>query len=145
MYYGLLADVIVAIHFAIVFFVVVGEAMVLVGGPLGWRWVRSLAFRLGHLGTTLFVAVEGAFNVFCPLTTWEHDLRERAGETVEEASFVGRLLHEALFVEVPQDVLNKSYVVFGALVVLSWLLFPPRRRRSERNDAASSRDPGPPG
>lgn len=144
MYYGLLADVIVAIHFAIVFFVIVGEAAVLVGGPLGWRWVRSLAFRLIHLGTTLFVAVEGAFGVLCPLTTWEHDLRELAGESVEDASFVARLLHEALFVDVPQDVLNRSYVVFGALVALSWVFFPPSRRgrASEGAPSASERDAG---
>lgn len=143
--YGLLADVIVAIHFAIVFFVIGGEAAVLVGGPLGWRWVRSLAFRLCHLGTTLFVAVEGAFGVLCPLTTWEHDLRELAGETVEDASFVARFLHDALFVDVDQDVLNLSYVVFGALVVLSWVLFPPHRRRPTSQDAPGVGGGDPPG
>lgn len=142
--YGLLADLIVAIHFAIVFFVVVGEALVLVGGPLGWRWVRSLMLRSSHLVLTLIVAVEGAFGIICPLTRWEHELRVRAGQTVEEASFVGRLLHDALFVEVPQDVLNKAYVVFGALVLLSWLVFPPRRRRPGRTDAGSSREAGTP-
>ena len=40
-----------------------------------------------------------------------------------------RLLHDILFVDVDQNLLNRIYLGFGGLVVLSVVLVPPRLRR----------------
>ena len=126
---ALLADLIVVLHLAIVAFVVAGEVLVLVGGPLRWAWVRNPSFRIAHLGVVVFVAVEGAFGVLCPLTTWEHDLRVAAGQPRHQGSFVGRLARDLLYVDVPLDLLNACYVAFGVLVLATLFLVPMRRHR----------------
>ena len=120
---ALLADLIVVLHLAIVAFVVAGEVLVLVGGPLRWAWVRNPSFRIAHLGDVVFVAVEGAFGVLCPLTTWEHDLRVAAGQPRHQGSFVGRLARDLLYVDVPLDslqvILNVSLPGVFALTSLT--------------------------
>ena len=65
----------------------------------------------------------------CFLTHWESALRGQAGETVEEASFVGRMLHSILFVQVDQDLLHQIYVGFGAFVLALTFLVRPKRAK----------------
>ena len=81
---------------------------------------------------TGIVAVEGACGVLCPLTVWEAELRQRAGQYPGEESFVGRILRSVLFVDVPQWALNASYVVFGVIVLGTLFLVPPRRRGARK-------------
>ena len=57
---------------------------------------------------------------------WELDLRERGGKGIEEASFVARILHDWLFVDVELVVLQRIYIAFGALVLLGLLAVRPR-------------------
>src|SRR5262249_11268514 len=68
MVYGLLADLIVAIHVGYVGVVVFGLLAILIGGPLGWRWVRNPWFRVIHLLMILIVATEAIWDITCPLT-----------------------------------------------------------------------------
>ena len=70
------------------------------------------------------------FGIVCPLTTWENDLREAAGETVQEGSFVGHWVHELIFVEVPPWGLTLGYCLFALAVVLAFVLVPPRLNRA---------------
>ena len=125
--YSLLADLVVVLHLLWVAYVVLGFAAILIGAVLRWKWTRRRLFRWSHAVMTAIVAVEGMMGWVCPLTTWERDLRVAGGETPEEASFVGRLARDLLFVEIPQDQLNKVYVVFGLIVLLVLWRFPPGR------------------
>ena len=125
---ALLADLLSTLHLGIVLFVILGEVAILLGGALGWRWVRSWRFRLIHLIVIVFVAVQGMFDQICPLTTWEFELRERAGQEGVEGTFVGRLARDVLFVDVPQKTLNRYYVIFALIVLASLWLVKPRRR-----------------
>jgi hypothetical protein len=45
----------------------------------------------------------------------------------EEISFVGRLVRDVLFYDVPPSVLTTCYVVFGLLVLATIFLVPIRR------------------
>jgi hypothetical protein len=119
----LLADLVVALHFAVVAFVLGGAIMILIGGLRGWKWVRDPVFRLIHFAVVLVVALQ---QELCFLTVWELDLRERAGKGIEEASFVARILHDWLFVDVELVVLQRIYIAFGALVLLGLLAVRPR-------------------
>ncbi len=127
--YGLLADILVAVHAAFVGFVVFGQLLTVVGAVCGWRWVRNFWFRTAHLLAIGYVAYEAAAGIACPLTVWEHQLRELAQQPVSDASFVGRLLHGLLFVNAPEAVLPYVHMGFGLLVLLTFVLAPPRLPR----------------
>ena len=47
--YALLADLVTAIHLAVVLFMLLVMLAVPIGGLLRWRWVRNLPMRLIHL------------------------------------------------------------------------------------------------
>jgi hypothetical protein len=126
-----LADTIVVVHFAIVTFVIAGEAAVLLGAWRRWRWVGNRWFRGAHLLVILFVASQALFDRLCPLTIWELELRELGGERIEKAGFIARWLHELLFVEAGPTTLTVLYVAFALLVVGSLFLVPVRWRGRE--------------
>ena len=120
-----LADLLVATHFAVVAFALGGALALRIGGLRRWEWVRGLVFRFTHLAVVVAVALQPKL---CFLTDWEIELRARAGKGIEEASFVGRILHEWLFVEVELATLQRIYIYFGVLVLVGLFTVRPRRR-----------------
>jgi hypothetical protein len=124
--YRFLADLVVVVHFAYVAFVVVGLAAIVLGGCLKWRWVRNFYFRLLHFLMIAVVVVESLLGVVCPLTDWEDALREKAGETVAEGTFIGRMVHQLLFIQVPPAALTPFYCIFGLIVLATLFLVPPK-------------------
>ena len=130
--YQLLADIVLVLHFAVVVFVVGGLIAVLVGNWLGWRWVNNLWFRLAHLAAIGYVVVQSWFGITCPLTTLESWLREQAGLPSYSESFIEHWVQGLLFYQAPFWVFALVYTVFGALVLLSWWFYPPRRPASQR-------------
>ncbi len=123
-----LADGLVVVHSAIVLFVVLGEAAILLGGWRAWPWVKNRWLRVAHLATIAGVAIIAGLGKLCPLTVWEAELRRRAGQEQEMTSFVGRWLREFLYVDVPLWALSLSYVAFALLVVASLFWVPVRWR-----------------
>ena len=121
------ADLTVAIHAAYVAFVVFGLAAILLGYAAGWRWVRSLYFRLAHLAAILAVCAEAVLGWTCPLTTLENYLRERAGEAAYAGDFVGRWLDWLIFYNAPAWVFTTVYLAFGTSVLATLWLVPPSR------------------
>lgn len=98
--YQRLADAVLALHFALVAFVVGGLVAILVGNALGWRWVNRRGFRIAHLAAIVIVAAEAWFGITCPLTALEWWLRGQAGTPGAAAandSFVGYWLHGCFF------------------------------------------------
>src|SRR5262249_47003593 len=91
----LMADILVTVHVAFVAFVLLSLPLILLGGALGWGWVRNFWFRVIHLVSIAFGAgggvgatvyawsdeeaawkeEEARWWVECPLTTWERDYR----------------------------------------------------------------------
>ncbi len=133
--YGVLADAIVAVHFAYVAVVVGGMAAILLGIVRRWSWVRNFWFRTVHLLMIAVVAFESLLGITCPLTDWEDSLREASGSPIEHGSFIGRWAHDLLFIDVPPWTMTVCYVAFGLAVLSVFLLAPPRwpRRRRERD------------
>lgn len=128
--HAFLADLLVALHLAIVLFVIGAQVAIVAGGIRRWAWVRNLLFRLVHLALIVVVAGQAVIGVPCPLTVWEQRLRSMAGQTVEtDISFVGRLLRDILFVEASPRVLTIVYVAFALIVAGSMILVPPRGRK----------------
>ncbi len=124
---GLLADVILVVHFAFVLFVVGGFALILLGAARGWRWIRNAPFRYAHLGAIAFVALEALVGVACPLTVWEDAMRRASPES---PSFVGRWVSYFLYYDLPTWVFTTVYVLFALAVAMTLVWIPPRRRRN---------------
>lgn len=123
---GLLADAILVTHAGIVAFVVAGLPLILIGGWRGWRWVRGRAFRFTHLALIAFIVVQTWLGQLCPLTVWENQLRQIAGQNGYSRSFIEHWLSRLLFFDAPWWVFVTAYSAFGLLVVLAWWRVPVR-------------------
>lgn len=128
--YSFLADFIVTVHLLYVIFAVGGQVLILLGAALRIKLMRNSQFRIAHLAAVGLVALEAAAGMLCPLTIWEYDMRQIAGETVErDLPFMARLARLVLFYDFPPWVFTVAHISFGILVVLTFLLVPPEFRR----------------
>ena len=129
-----LADITLIFHVAYVLFVVGGQAFVLIGWARGWRVARNFTFRLLHLAGIGFVVIESWLGARCPLTVLENHLRHLAGGSPLDISFVGYWLGRLLFYSAPELVFTLAYTLFAAAVLITWIVYPPHRRASSRNN-----------
>ena len=132
--YQTLANAVLVLHFAVVIFVVLGLPAVLVGNWRGWSWVNYFWWRVVHLLAIGVVVVQAWLGRYCGLTVLESNLREMAGQAGYERSFIEYWVQRLLYCEGPLWAFALVYTVFGALVVWSWLRYPPRPRRAARID-----------
>jgi hypothetical protein len=119
------ANLILATHALFVAFVILGLAAILPGWYWHWSWVRNWRFRVLHLLAIGFVIAESWLGMICPLTEWENRAREAAGGSTYSSSFIQHWLHEILFYDFAPWVFTVAYTIFGALVLIAWLLVPP--------------------
>jgi len=124
----LLADLLGMLHTLFVLFVVGGQILILAGWAAGWSYTRNFIFRIMHLAAIGFVVLETWFGILCPLTVIESDLRRQAGRAGLGDSFIGYWLDRLLYYQAPAWVFEAVYGVFGALVVATFVLYPPKRR-----------------
>jgi hypothetical protein len=140
--YGFLADLIVGIHVAYVSSVLIGLLLILFGILLRWSWIRNPWFRLIHLSMILIVAFEALIEFECPLTTWEYQLRQAAGQRPDDISFMGRMLRGVLFYDPgSEEVLTLCYYAVAGLVLATFLMAPPRFRRRRAAPGAPAASP----
>ncbi|MCI0701234.1 MAG: DUF2784 domain-containing protein [Planctomycetia bacterium] len=134
MWYGLAADLVVAIHVAYVAYVVLGQLAICIAAPMKWQWAKNPWFRFTHLGAIGYVAYEAIFSIRCPLTIWEEKLRELAGQAPSGSeTFLGRLLHDLLFIEnQPESFFTALYLGMLLIVVQGLVMYPPRWFRFSR-------------
>ena len=122
----MLADAIVVIHLIIMLFITAGLPLIYVGAALQWAWVRDWRWRALHLAAIAFVAAESLAGIVCPLTLWEDTLR---GLQSNEG-FIERWVDRILFYDFPAWVFTVAYTAFAALVVITWFVVAPTKRRS---------------
>ena len=134
--YRIAADLTLYVHVGFVVFVVLGLILILLGGALGWSWVRSPRFRWAHLAAIGVVVLQAWLGVLCPLTLLEMELRERAGDATY--AFIAHWADRLLFYQAPEWVFTLIYTLFAAVVLSSWLLVRPRpfRRAKPRQPTA---------
>ena len=134
--YRLLADVVLLLHLGVILFVVGGLVCTLIGNQLGiWPWVNSLGFRLAHLFAIGVVAAQSWLGQECPLTTLESWLRVQSGAAGYEQGFIEHWVQWLIFYQAPSWVFVTLYSAFAALVVATWVAYPPTRRNREGRDA----------
>lgn len=134
MLYGVAADAVLVVHAAFIAFVVLGLVVILIGGALGWRWVRNRWFRLAHLACIGYVVIQAWLGIICPLTTWESQLRVWAGEDpYDPQGFIATWLRRLIFFNAEPWVFTLAYSLFGAAVVATLIFVPMRWRSPQRS------------
>lgn len=123
----LLANTVLALHLAVVGFVVGGLAAIVAGNLRGWPWVNRWAFRLAHAAAIGVVVAEAWLGLACPLTTLELWLRAQAGSAPYAGGFIEHWLQALLYYDAPAWVFTLAYTAFAGLVAFTWIRFPPRR------------------
>ena len=126
---GLLADIVVVLHFLYAAFVAAGFLAVPAGWALGWSWVRNRPFRLIHLAAIAFVGMEGLIGMVCPLTVLEYKLRQAAGQDGAEGAFIARWASRLLYYDFPPWIFAAAYVLLTLAAVALYFAVPPRRRK----------------
>ncbi|ATY09300.1 DUF2784 domain-containing protein [Amycolatopsis sp. AA4] len=125
--YALLAQSMVVLHFALLFYL-------LVGGFLAARWwwmAIPHALYVGWAVLTLYVAVG------CPVTTVENWARHRDGQVPDDRPFMYRYVEGVLY---PEHHINYLRAVFVVVILLSWA-FSARKlwnRRKARQGATAA-------
>lgn len=128
--YQFTADFILVAHVLYIAFIVVGLLLILLGLFLRWSWIRKFWFRLAHLLAIGIVVIQAWANIICPLTIWENQLRVKAGDVVYPGSFIRFWAHKLIFYQAEAWVFTLIYTVFGLLVLLAWVICPPRLQRA---------------
>jgi hypothetical protein len=136
--YSFLADAILVLHALIVFFNLCALPGIWIGHFRGWNFVRNFWFRVAHVGLIAFISAESLLGTICPLTTWEDQLRVRAGlDSRYHGSFVQHWVHWLLFYNADQRIFTICYGAFLALVLLTLFLVRPRRPKWSRTTVSS--------
>ena len=121
------ADLVVILHLGYVLTVVLGLPAIYLGILFQARWVRNFWVRFGHLTMILIVVMESWAGITCPLTTWESQLRELAGQQTYQGAFIANCVHNWLFYDAPPWAFTLCYTAFGLLVLLTFVIAPPNR------------------
>lgn len=116
---ALLADLVMVVHFSFLAFVILGALV-----ARRRAWLRRL-----HLVALAYAVLNSTFRWVCPLTYLEGWLRSRAGQPVDERSFLARLLEPVIYADLPPGA-----VLAAAVLVLAGSLaaYYPLRRRADR-------------
>ena len=126
--YQIMADGILLLHALFAVFIVAGQVLIVAGAFRGWSWIRNRWFRVAHLCAIVIVILQSWVGVICPLTILEGRLRAQAGQETYEGTFMQFWLERFLYYEAPMWVFVTVYTLFGLIVLLTWLRFPPRRK-----------------
>lgn len=104
--FGFFADVVVALHFAFVLFVVAGGLLVLRWSRVAWVHVPAAAWG----------ALISFFGWVCPLTPLENHYRRRAGQAGYTGGFVDQYVMPVLY---PGQLTRPLQITLGVLVLLA--------------------------
>jgi hypothetical protein len=128
MWYSLLANIVVVLHFGFVLFVLFGGLLIL-------KWPRMI---WPHLLAVVWGALVEFTGWICPLTPLENWLRAQEGIEGYPGDFFSHYLHALLY---PEDLTRSIQILLGMLViainlaVYGWIL-QIRRFRNIRRDSS---------
>ena len=120
-----LAQLVLALHLAVIAFNVAGLVAIPLGARLGWRWVRIRWWRALHVASWVAVAVQAVLGRACVLTYWQ-DALSGAGE----APLIMRWVNSLIYWPLPMWVFTAMYLALFAYVLALWRWVAPSRRPS---------------
>lgn len=123
MLYRIAADLVLALHLGFIAFVVLGGLLI-----LRYRWMAYVHVPAAVWGA--FVEITGRI---CPLTIWENNFRQSAGESGYSDSFVEHYLLPVIY---PAGLTRSiQFWIAGCVIVVNvviyvWLLYRGKRDRT---------------
>ena len=105
MLYSLAADTLLIVHFLFIGFVVLGGWLV-----FKWRWLVFL-----HLPAAAWGALIEFQGWLCPLTPWEQQFRQAAGEASYKTGFIEHYLMPLIY---PANLDYDMQLVLGSFVII---------------------------
>ena len=125
--YQNLADLVLLLHALFVVLVIAALILTIVGGYRRWPWIRNWWFRVTHLVGIAIVVALSWVGVLCPITSLEMWLRGRSEGMQYDGSFIQYWFERFLYYHAPEWVFVIVYTVFGLLVIIAWIRFPPQK------------------
>lgn len=125
MLYQVAAELVLALHFGFVLFVVLGGIAV--------RWAPRVAFA--HVPLFVWGSVVNLASWICPLTPLENDLRQRAGQAGFDGTFIEQYLAPLVY---PGGMTRELELVAGLslpawnALVYAWVWWARRSARAGR-------------
>jgi hypothetical protein len=117
-----LAELILALHAAVIAFNVFGLIAIPIGAWREWSFVRAPTWRWLHLASLGVVAAQAMAGRACFLTIWQSEL---SGDTRADP-LIMRLVNGLVFWPLPIWLFSAAYVaLFAYVLALLWLV-PPR-------------------
>jgi hypothetical protein len=120
--YSLLSDLVMAVHFGWIVFLLGGLVLAL-------KWPLTALFHLAGLVFALIINLTGWY---CPLTDLEIYLAEKAaGGSVEGGPFLTRLLEKLIYPELDEGLVRVAAVIWCLLNLAGYALLARRLRSSK--------------
>ena len=121
--FGLLADLVVALHVAFILFAALGGLL-----ALRWRWMVWV-----HLPVVAWAAIVEVTGRICPLTPLENRLREASGGGAYQGDFIAHYLIPVVY---PPGLTREIQLALGvALVLINVVVYGIAWRRRARGSA----------
>ena len=129
MFYRVMADMFMVIHFAWIVFMLLGLALTVRAFFRPGFFDRWL-LRTIHLAGILFVAILEVLRAYCPLTLWENALRRHYDPSHEyPGSFIIGYLQRLIYPDVSPEVLMVPTVLMALFVLVVFIIRPPAKFR----------------
>ncbi len=116
----------------IVAFVFLGFVLIVIGITRQWVWIANFWFRAIHLVLIVSIALKAWLGMLCPLTLWESRLRAAAGGSGYPSTFIHYWLQRVIYYDYPLWVFAFMYSVFTIMVLITWIIKPPKWPRMTR-------------
>lgn len=120
------AELVLALHLAVIAFNVFGLVAPPLGAWRGWRFVRRRGWRALHVASMAAVAVQAAAGRACFLTDWQAGL---SGDGGAAAPLIVTAVNAMVYWPVPLWAFTAAYVVLLVYVLALWRLVPPEPGR----------------
>ena len=115
------ADLVLTVHFCIVFFVVFGLLALPIGYLNKYSWTRNTKFRVVHILLIGFITLEAILGMTCPLTIIESTLRQLE----YQQSFVAHWISRVIYWDLPPYFFLILYSSCLVLSLVFWKVHPP--------------------
>ena len=124
----LFANLVLIIHFSVVFFLVFGLVALPIGHLRNYSWTRNAKFRVAHMLLMGFITLEASLGITCPLTTIENALRK-----IEyQKSFVAYWVSRFIYWDLPTYSFMILYFFCFTWSLVFWKLHPPKSLDKKR-------------
>ena len=119
---NVLPDILMVIH-------LLWAAFMIIGLPLGIA-LKSPLIRWAHLVGMVITGFFAVIGIYCPLTTWEEQLRWQADPGFSyKGSFLAEQLAKVLYPQIEPWIIRSASITWMVLTILAITVYRPKKER----------------